>query len=89
MASEAKENNIVADLVAASEAQTQRIDQVVKLLQETQDNLTKLMDNVTVLIEALRRSLSDSDRSIDDLTAATAALLTELRVQREEEDANA
>ena len=54
-----------------------------KFYQEKAQELTSLIGEVTVLVEALKRSLSESDGQLDDLTKVTAAQMTLYQAQQQ------
>src|SRR5260221_1869900 len=63
-----------------------RMEQVFKLFSEKGDQLSQLIDELTLLREGLTRSLSDSDAQLNDLVTVTAAYTTELQLMRQEQE---
>jgi len=59
-------------------AQTDRLDQAFKLLDETTQQLRETEALLQVTNEALKKSLNESDRAVDDMATMVVALQTEI-----------
>src|SRR5579872_5531005 len=72
------ETREVQALAKAVEAQMLRSDQIAKTLEQTQVGLSETQKMLEVLIEALKASLNEADRTVDDLSTMVVALQTEV-----------
>ena len=76
----------IQTMIARSE-QLSRIQQEnAQVLAETATNLKTTIANLEVTDEALKQSLDDSDRQIDDLAKVTAALLAIQQAQNQNQN---
>ena len=74
-----KQVRVLSDTV---KAQTDRLDQAFKRLDETTKQLEDTEALLQVTNEALKKSLHESDRAVDDMATMVVALQTEIsRVQ--------
>ena len=69
---EARQQTLLAKTLEIAIA---RLEEASKFYQEKANELARAIDSVTVLSEALKKSLSESDSQIDDLATVTKAQL--------------
>ena len=70
-----KQVKVLSDTVLA---QTNRLDQAFKSLEETISRLAETEELLQVTNEALKKSLNESDKAVDDLATMVVALQTEI-----------